>query len=72
MSLQRNDHPSSPSNKDFGAHWMHDAVVEKVWDGESGAEVPAIADGAGRVPPQDVGAAVGFIAFWSQRSARFM
>ena len=48
---------------DFGDYWMHDVVVEKVREGEAGAEIPALVDGARRLPSEDVGVAGGFMGF---------
>ncbi|MDE0049646.1 MAG: plasmid pRiA4b ORF-3 family protein [Rhodospirillales bacterium] len=46
---------------DFGDCWEHDVIVEEVRKGE--AEYPALVDGAGRCPPEDVGGAPGFMNF---------
>ncbi len=48
---------------DFGDHWEHDVIVEEVRDGEAGIEYPAFVEGARRCPPEDVGAARGFMSF---------
>lgn len=48
---------------DFGDHWEHEVIVEDVRDGEAGIDYPAFVEGARRCPPEDVGAARGFMSF---------
>ena len=48
---------------DFGDHWEHEVIVEDVRDGEDGIDYPAFVEGARRCPPEDVGAARGFMSF---------
>ena len=45
---------------DFGDHWRHDIVVEKVLEGEPGARYPICLTGKGRCPPEDCGGAWGY------------
>ena len=48
---------------DFGDDWRHDIVVEDRRDGEADINYPALVDGAGRCPPEDVGGTSGFKVF---------
>ncbi|MCY3733833.1 MAG: plasmid pRiA4b ORF-3 family protein [Chloroflexi bacterium] len=48
---------------DLGDHWEHEITVEEVRDGEAGIEYPTFVEGARRCPPEDVGAARGFMSF---------
>jgi len=48
---------------DFGDNWRHDIVVEDHRDGEADIKPPALVDGAGRCPPEDVGGTSGFEVF---------
>ena len=48
---------------DFGDNWQHDIVVEDCRDGEADINYPALVDGAGRCPPEDVGGTSGFEVF---------
>jgi hypothetical protein len=48
---------------DFGDNWRHDIVVEGRRDGEADINYPALVDGAGRCPPEDVGGTSGFEVF---------
>jgi hypothetical protein len=48
---------------DFGDNWRHDILVEDCRDGEADINYPALVDGAGRCPPEDVGGTSGFEVF---------
>jgi hypothetical protein len=48
---------------DFGDNWRHDIIIEECCDGEADVGYPALVDGAGRCPPEDVGGTSGFEAF---------
>ncbi len=45
---------------DFGDHWQHDIVVEKVLAAEPGARYPVCLTGKGRCPPEDCGGVWGY------------
>jgi hypothetical protein len=45
---------------DFGDHWRHDVVVEKVLTAEAGARYPICLTGKGRCPPEDCGGVWGY------------
>jgi hypothetical protein len=45
---------------DFGDHWQHDVVVEKVLAAEPDARYPVCLTGKGRCPPEDCGGAWGY------------
>lgn len=45
---------------DFGDHWQHDVVVEKVFVAEPGARYPICVAGKGRCPPEDCGGLWGY------------
>ena len=44
---------------DFGDHWRHDVVVEKVLTAEPGSRYPICLTGKGRCPPEDCGGGTG-------------
>jgi hypothetical protein len=48
---------------DFGDNWRHDIIIEECCDGEADVGYPALVDGAGRCPPEDVGGTSGFEVF---------
>jgi hypothetical protein len=45
---------------DFGDHWRHDVVVEKVLTAEPGSRYPICITGKGRCPPEDCGGVWGY------------
>lgn len=45
---------------DFGDHWRHDVVVEKVLTAEPGSRYPICVTGKGRCPPEDCGGVWGY------------
>lgn len=45
---------------DFGDHWRHDVVVEKVLTAEPGSRYPLCLTGNGRCPPEDCGGVRGY------------
>ncbi|HJQ51397.1 MAG TPA: plasmid pRiA4b ORF-3 family protein [Gaiellaceae bacterium] len=45
---------------DFGDHWRHDVVVEKVLTAEPGSRYPSCLTGKGRCPPEDCGGVWGY------------
>ena len=45
---------------DFGVHWQHDVVVEKVVAAEPGGRYPVCLTGKGRCPPEDCGGVWGY------------
>lgn len=45
---------------DFGDHWQHDVVVEKVLVAEPGARYPSCIAGKGGCPPEDCGGVWGY------------
>lgn len=45
---------------DFGDHWRHDVVVEKVLTAETGSRYPLCLTGNGRCPPEDCGGVRGY------------
>jgi hypothetical protein len=45
---------------DFGDHWRHDVVVEKVLTAEPGSRYPVCLTGKGRCPPEDCGGVWGY------------
>jgi hypothetical protein len=45
---------------DFGDHWRHDVVVEKVLTAEPGSRYPICLTGKGRCPPEDCGGVWGY------------
>ncbi len=60
-----NDVISTPGDRmryvyDFGDHWQHDVVVEKVLAAEPGARYPVCLTGKGRCPPEDCGGVWGY------------
>ena len=45
---------------DFGDHWQHDVVVEKVLASDPGGRYPVCLTGKGRCPPEDCGGVSGY------------
>lgn len=45
---------------DFGDHWQHDVIVEKVLAAEPGAVYPVCLSGKGHCPPEDCGGVWGY------------
>jgi hypothetical protein len=45
---------------DFGDHWRHDVVIEKVLTAEPGTRYPVCLTGKGRCPPEDCGGVWGY------------
>ena len=45
---------------DFGDHWQHDVVVEKVLAAQPGSRYPICLTGKGRCPPEDCGGLWGY------------
>ena len=45
---------------DFGDHWQHDVVVEKILVAEAGAGYPSCVAGKGCCPPEDCGGVWGY------------
>jgi len=45
---------------DFGDHWRHDVVVEKVLTAEAGSRSPICLTGTGCCPPEDCGGVWGY------------
>jgi pRiA4b ORF-3-like protein len=56
---------SEPGDKmryvyDFGDHWQHDVVLEKVLKSDPGERYPVCLTGKGRCPPEDCGGVWGY------------
>ena len=48
---------------DFGDDWRHDIRIEGIRMGDAEVRYPALVEGAGRCPPEDVGGWIGFERF---------
>ena len=55
---------------DFGDHWEHKVIVEKIFDKEEGKTYPSCLDGRRNCPPEDCGGVYGYYELMKIRQNR--